>query len=105
MSEILGFKFDGDYYANTDRAIQRLYEDVSTALDTEVWSDPDMASATDDERQQAASMAFDGTSRDLDAWSNCVAIMQHSPYALDIQRIDVDTATAEDLEALEYSDY
>lgn len=105
MSEILGFKFDGDYYANTDRAAQRLFEDISTALSTEVWSDPDMASATDDERQEAASMAFDGTSRDMDTWSNCVAIMQQSPYSLDIQRIDSDTATAEDLEGLECADF
>jgi hypothetical protein len=105
MSEILGFKFDGDYYANTDRAFQRLLEDISAALDAEAFSDPALADATDDERQEAASMAFDGTHYQLDAWSNLVAIMQQSPYALDIQRIDSDTATAEDLEALEYSDY
>ena len=105
MSEILGFKFDGDYYANTDRAVQRLLEDVSTALDAEVWSDPDMADATDDERQEAASMAFDGTHYQADIWSNLVAIMQHSPYSLNIERIDSDTATAEDLEGLESADF
>jgi len=86
-----GYTFDGDYYADTEADKQRLLEDVSTALETEVWSDPDMKDATDDERSEAVNMSFDGTHYAADFWSNCIAIMQHAPYTLDIRRITEDS--------------
>lgn len=102
MTTIL-YTFDGDYYAPTEAGKQRLLEDINTALETEVYSDPDMATATDDERSEAVSMAFDGTHYAADFWDNCVAIMQQSPYSLEIGRIDSETATPEQLEIAEWA--
>jgi hypothetical protein len=102
MATIL-YTFDGDDYANTEAGHQRLLEDIATALETEVYSDPDMANATDDERTEAANMAWDGTNYQADFWDNVMAIMQMAPYAIDVKRIDSDGATADELERAEYA--
>jgi len=86
-----GYKFEGNFYADTEAGRQELLEEISTALETEVWSDPDMKDATDDERSEAVSMTFDGTHYQADFWANCISIMQMSPYALDIERITEDS--------------
>lgn len=102
MATIL-YTFDGDDYANTEAGKQRLLEDVRTAIETEVYSDPDMKDASDDARTEAVSMSFDGTHYAAEFWDNCMAIMQQCPYALDIKRIDSETATPEELERAEYA--
>ena len=92
--KVYGYSFDGDYYADTEAGKQALLEEISNALDTEVWSDPDMKDATDGERQEAVSMAFDGTHYAADFWANCISIRQMSPYTLDIARITEDSEPA-----------
>lgn len=99
----LFYTFDGDDYANTEAGRQRLLEDISTALETEAWSDPDLKDATDDERSEAASMAFDGTHYAADFWDNIMSIMQQAPYVIDVKRIDSDGATPEELQRANYA--
>lgn len=93
----IGYKFDNEFYGDTEAGKQELLEAVSTAIDTEVWSDPDMADKSGDERQEAASMSFDGTHYQAEFWDNCMAIMQHCPYTLDIVRIDDETSAPEEI--------
>jgi hypothetical protein len=85
---VYGYSFEGNYYADTEAGRLELLQEVSEAITTAVYSDPEMEHATDDERQEAESMTWDGTSRDMLFWDNCIAIMQHCPYTLDIKRID-----------------
>jgi hypothetical protein len=103
--DTLGYRFDGNSYLPNryypmHAQRQQLLEDISTALETEVWSDPDMADATDDERQEAVTMAFDGTHYQAPFWDNIMAIMQQSPYELKVERITADNITADEREEL-----
>lgn len=102
--KVYGYTFDGDYFADTEAGKQELLENIATAIDTEVWSDPDMKDASDDERQEAVSMAFDGTHYAADFWDNCISIMQMAGYPLDIQRITEDSKDAEISEICEALD-
>jgi hypothetical protein len=105
-NETLGYRFDGNsylpnrYYPMAAQE-QQLLEDISDALQTEVWSDPDMKDATDDERQEAVNMAFDGTHYHAPFWNNIMAIMQHSPYELKVERITADNITDDEREQLD----
>ena len=97
MTTIL-YTFDGDDFAATPAGEQRLLETIHDALQTEAWSDPELKDATDDAREEAVSMSFDGTNRDMPFWDNIMAIMQQSPYELDVKRIDSESATDEEKE-------
>jgi hypothetical protein len=100
----LFYTFDGNDYANNASGRQELLEAISTALETEAWADPDLEDATDDERQEAASMSFDGTHYQAPFWQNIMAIMQHAPYEIDVKRVDSETATPDELERAEWLD-
>lgn len=102
MATIL-YTFDGDDYAPTPAGEQRLLEDINTALETEAWSDPELKDASDDARQEAVSMAFDGTNVEMAFWDNIMAIMQQAPYEIDVKRIDSESATDEEKERAEWA--
>lgn len=95
----VGYKFDNEFYGDTEAGKQELLEAINTAIETEAWSDPELKDASDDERQEAVSMSYDGTNRGMEFWDNCMAIMQQCPYSLDIVRIDDETTSAEDIAA------
>lgn len=102
--ETLGYRFDGKsylpnrYYPMAAQE-QELLEDISTALETEAWNDDTLT--TDDERQEAADMAFDGTYYAAPFWDNIMSIMQMSPYPIDVERITADNITDDEKEELE----
>jgi hypothetical protein len=100
MSDTVAYRFDGDLYPATPEGEQNLLEAISTALDTEAWTDPDLKDATDDERQEASSMAFDGTNVGMPFWDNIIAIMQHAPYEIDVKRLTREDLTDEEFEWL-----
>lgn len=102
MATIL-YTFDGDDFAATPAGEQRLLEAIHEALNTEAWTDPELKDATDDARQEAVSMSFDGTNRDMPFWDNIMSIMQQSPYEIDVKRIDSESATPEEVERAEYA--
>lgn len=82
------FKFDGETYAEgNDTDFQRLLEAISDAVQTEAWSDAELA--TDAEREEVVSQTWDGTSRDMAQWDNLMAIMQMCPYELNVERVEV----------------
>ena len=82
------FKFYGETYAEgNDTDFQRLLEDISDAVQTEVWNDPELA--TDAEREEAVSQTWDGTNRNMAQWDNLMAIMQMCPYELNVERVEV----------------
>lgn len=97
----LGYRFDGDVFKASAAGEQELLERIYDALTTKAYSDPSLT--TDEEREEAISMAFDGTHYAADFWSNVMAIMQQAPYEIDVKRIDSETATADDIEALDMS--
>lgn len=97
----IGYRFDGDYYSTSPHGEQELLEAVADAIRTDADTDPELT--TEEERNEAYSMSFDGTNVvDMSFWDNMMAIMQQSPYEVSIDRIDSDTATDEEREALEY---
>jgi hypothetical protein len=94
----VAYRFDGDLYPATEVGKQDLLEAIDAALTTEAWSDPEPM--TDDERQEAVSMSYDGTHYAADFWDNIMAIMQHAPYEINVKRHDADELTADELEWL-----
>lgn len=96
----IGYTFDGDYFSDSEAGRQELLENISEAIRTEAGSDATLT--TYEEVEEAHSMAFDGTHYQAEFWENIMAIMQQSPYQIDVKRIDSETATEEEREALEY---
>lgn len=88
MSAVHFFRFNGmDYVEGDETAFQQLLEDISDAVQTEAWNDPELT--TDEEREEAVSMTWLGTNRDFRQWENVTAIEQMCPYTLDIERVEV----------------
>lgn len=94
----VAYRFDGDLYPATETGKQDLLEAINDALTTEAWSDPE--DMTDEERQEAVSMSYDGTHYRAEFWDNIMAIMQHAPYDIDVKRLDRDQLTDEEFEWL-----
>lgn len=83
------YTFDGDKYDATPEDEQALLEAVADAISSEVWTSAEYS--TDEERQEAESMSYDGTNvMHMTFWQNMMAIMQMAPCELDIQRHDFD---------------
>jgi len=78
------YTFDGDKYDATPEGEQALLEAVSEAIREEAGTDASLKSY--EEVEEAHSMSFDGTNRDMAFWDNMIAIMQQCPYELDIKR-------------------
>jgi hypothetical protein len=100
MSEYIAYRFDGDLYPATPEGEQSLLEAINSALETEAWTDPDLKDATDDERQEAVSMSYDGTHYQADFWDNIMAIMQQAPYEIDVKRLTAEDLTEDEREWL-----
>jgi hypothetical protein len=94
----VAYRFDGNLYPATEVGKQELLEAINDALTTEAYADPEPM--TDDERQEAVSMSYDGTHYRAEFWDNVMAIMQHAPYDIDVKRHDADELTADELEWL-----
>jgi len=94
----IAYRFEGDLYPATEVGKQDLLEAINDALTTEAYSDAEPM--TDDEREEAISMSFDGTHYQAEFWDNIMAIMQHAPYDIDVKRLDRDQLTADELEWL-----
>lgn len=88
MSAVHFFRFNGmDYVEGDDASFQQLLEDISDAVQTEAWNDPELT--TDAEREEAANQSWDGTSRDMGQWENLMGFMQMCPYDVQIERVEV----------------
>lgn len=94
----VAYRFDGDLYPATEVGKQDLLEAINDALTTEAYSDPEPM--TEDEREEAISMSYDGTHFQAEFWDNIMAIMQHAPYDVSVTRHDADELTADELEWL-----
>jgi predicted nucleic acid-binding protein len=94
----VAYRFDGTLYAATEQGKQELLEAIDEALNTEAWNDSELS--TEDERQEAVSMSYDGTHYAADFWDNIMAIMQHAPYDVSVTRLDRDQLTEDELEWL-----
>jgi hypothetical protein len=94
----VAYRFDGSLYPATEVGKQDLLEAINDALTTEAYNDPEPM--TDDEREEAISMSYDGTHYRAEFWDNVMAIMQHAPYEIDVKRLDRDQLTDEEFEWL-----
>jgi len=94
----VAYRFDGTLYAATEQGKQELLEAINDALTTEAYADPEPM--TEDEREEAISMSYDGTHYAAEFWDNVMAIMQHAPYEIDVKRLDRDQLTDEEFEWL-----
>ncbi len=94
----IAYRFDGNLYPATEVGKQDLLEAINDALTTEAYSDSEPM--TEDEREEAISMSYDGTHFQAEFWDNIMAIMQHAPYEIDVKRQDRDQLTDEEFEWL-----
>lgn len=86
------YTFNGNQYNDTPSERQELLEAIHDTLTDSAMNDEDNRRDTDDQTIQAVSdaveMSFDGTNRQMPYWDNIMAIMQHAPYEIDVQRHD-----------------
>lgn len=78
------YTFDGNKYDATPEGEQQLLSDVDEAIREEVYTDASIAS--DEEREEAISMSYDGTHYQREFWDNMIAIMQMAPCDIDVKR-------------------
>lgn len=106
---VLGYKFDSEFYADTETGKQELLEAVLDAVTTEAGCDSNVA--TEDVDSVIAD-TFENTLAEgspwghMTFWQNCEAMNEDSHYPLNIERVtdESDPATVAECKEWLYMD-
>lgn len=89
---VLGYKFDSEFYADTEAGKQSLLEAVLDAVTTEAATDPELT-GNDLGQQRVIDATFENTLVEgspwgtMTFWENCKAMNRDSYYLLNIERV------------------